>query len=155
MLFRFSFCAVACLSLLDRLNDVDVEAAVEFVIACKNFDGGFGTRPGSESHAGQVSSTCSAEKTNLLRKGKEHSTTDLLFGLDSTKQVNLFPIQHEQSSWMLTIKQEVCRTAILPLTKLVSILCLLPTLTSGTDVAELSSHGCLTNIAPVPQHRHR
>uniref|UniRef100_A0A915E360 Geranylgeranyl transferase type-2 subunit beta n=1 Tax=Ditylenchus dipsaci TaxID=166011 RepID=A0A915E360_9BILA len=28
--------------------------AVEFVIRCHNFDGGFGTRPGSESHAGQV-----------------------------------------------------------------------------------------------------
>ena len=51
---RFSFCAVACLSLLDRLDSVDLEKAVEFVCSCMNFDGGFGTRPGSESHAGQV-----------------------------------------------------------------------------------------------------
>jgi geranylgeranyl transferase type-2 subunit beta len=42
------------LSLLGRLDAVDVDAAVEFVVACKNFDGGFGTRPGAESHAGQV-----------------------------------------------------------------------------------------------------
>ena len=29
--------------------------AVEFVLLCMNFDGGFGVAPGSESHAGQVS----------------------------------------------------------------------------------------------------
>lgn len=28
--------------------------AVEFVLSCMNFDGGFGCRPGSESHAGQI-----------------------------------------------------------------------------------------------------
>jgi geranylgeranyl transferase type-2 subunit beta len=33
---------------------VRVEAAVDFVLACKNFDGGFGVRPGSETHAGQI-----------------------------------------------------------------------------------------------------
>ena len=54
VLSRFSFCAVACLSLLDRLDSVDLEKAVDFVCSCMNFDGGFGTRPGSESHAGQV-----------------------------------------------------------------------------------------------------
>ncbi|VDK54084.1 unnamed protein product [Gongylonema pulchrum] len=52
---RFSFCALATLHLIGRLEDtVDVEAAVDFVLQCYNFDGGFGTRPGSESHAGQV-----------------------------------------------------------------------------------------------------
>lgn len=38
-----------------RLDAVDVGKAVEFVLSCMNFDGGFGCRPGSESHAGQVS----------------------------------------------------------------------------------------------------
>lgn len=38
-----------------RLDAVDVEKAVEFVLSCMNLDGGFGCRPGSESHAGQVS----------------------------------------------------------------------------------------------------
>ena len=33
---------------------VDVEKAVEHVMACCNFDGGFGTHPGAESHSGQV-----------------------------------------------------------------------------------------------------
>ncbi|XP_043376566.1 geranylgeranyl transferase type-2 subunit beta isoform X6 [Dermochelys coriacea] len=51
---RFSFCAAATLALLGKLDVVDVEKAVEFVLSCMNFDGGFGCRPGSESHAGQV-----------------------------------------------------------------------------------------------------
>lgn len=37
-----------------RLEAIDVEAAVEFVLSCMNFDGGFGCRPGSESHSGQI-----------------------------------------------------------------------------------------------------
>ena len=49
---RFSFCAVAALALLGELDAIDIEAAVNFVKSCMNFDGGFGTRPGSESHAG-------------------------------------------------------------------------------------------------------
>jgi geranylgeranyl transferase type-2 subunit beta len=31
-----------------------VDKAVDFVVSCMNFDGGFGSRPGSESHSGQV-----------------------------------------------------------------------------------------------------
>ena len=52
---RFSFCAVAALALLNRLDAIDVPKATEFVISCMNFDGGFGCRPGSETHSGQVS----------------------------------------------------------------------------------------------------
>ena len=37
-----------------RLDAVDVEKAVNFILSCMNFDGGFGRIPGSESHAGQV-----------------------------------------------------------------------------------------------------
>jgi len=53
---RFSFCAVAALSLMGKLEtaDIDLDQAVNFVESCMNFDGGFGTRPGSESHAGQI-----------------------------------------------------------------------------------------------------
>ena len=32
-----------------------MEKAVEYILLCMNFDGGFGRIPGSESHAGQVS----------------------------------------------------------------------------------------------------
>ena len=37
-----------------RMDAIDVDKAVEFVLKCMNFDGGFGRVPGSESHAGQV-----------------------------------------------------------------------------------------------------
>jgi len=36
------------------LHLVDVDKAVAHVQACANFDGGYGTSPGAESHAGQV-----------------------------------------------------------------------------------------------------
>ena len=52
---RFSFCAMAILALLGKLDAINVEKAIEFVLSCMNFDGGFGCRPGSESHAGQDS----------------------------------------------------------------------------------------------------
>nr|CAG8434237.1 3394_t:CDS:2 [Entrophospora candida] len=51
---RFSYCALSCLSLLKRLDAVNIQKAVEFIILCKNFDGGFGSTPGAESHAGQI-----------------------------------------------------------------------------------------------------
>lgn len=52
---RFSFCALASLTLLGQLHSVNVAKSVQFVLSCMNFDGGFGSMPGSESHAGQVS----------------------------------------------------------------------------------------------------
>ena len=33
---------------------MNVDKAVDYVVSCMNFDGGFGCRPGSESHSGQV-----------------------------------------------------------------------------------------------------
>ncbi|KAI0980348.1 hypothetical protein GJ496_005157 [Pomphorhynchus laevis] len=53
---RFSFCAIACLKLLQLNSDdfINLEKAVDFVKRCQNFDGGFGLKPGSESHAGNI-----------------------------------------------------------------------------------------------------
>ncbi|KIH90905.1 geranylgeranyl transferase type-2 subunit beta [Sporothrix brasiliensis 5110] len=51
---RFLYGALNALSLLGRLSLVDVDKAVAYVAACANFDGGYGVRPGAESHAGQV-----------------------------------------------------------------------------------------------------
>ncbi|XP_037958564.1 geranylgeranyl transferase type-2 subunit beta [Teleopsis dalmanni] len=53
---RFSFCAVGILTLLQRMkNTIDVEKAVSFVMSCCNqTDGGFGSKPGAESHAGLI-----------------------------------------------------------------------------------------------------
>jgi geranylgeranyl transferase type-2 subunit beta len=50
---RFCFSAVACLSLLGRLDAIDVDKVVEYTLACQNPDGGFGSVPGAESHSGQ------------------------------------------------------------------------------------------------------
>ena len=53
---RFSYCALQAAALLGGGLEatLDVRAAVRFVAACRNFDGGFGAVPGAESHAGQV-----------------------------------------------------------------------------------------------------
>ena len=51
---RFSSCALATAALLGRLDALDVPAATAHLAACRNFDGGFGARPGGESHAGQA-----------------------------------------------------------------------------------------------------
>ncbi|KAI3928491.1 hypothetical protein MKW98_024092 [Papaver atlanticum] len=51
---RFSYIAISCLSLLHRLVKINVEKAVEYIVSCKNLDGGFGCTPGGESHAGQI-----------------------------------------------------------------------------------------------------
>ena len=67
---RFSYCALSCLALLGRLPlprgaeeetsaeeeppPIDIRRAAEYIVSCRNFDGGFGCVPGAESHAGQV-----------------------------------------------------------------------------------------------------
>lgn len=51
---RFSFCATMTLSLLGRLDDMNTDLAANYIACCRNFDGGYGSRPGSESHAGLV-----------------------------------------------------------------------------------------------------
>ena len=67
---RFSYCAIQSLQLIlplllskknDDRNDmgldgvVDVERAIAYILSCQNFDGGFGSIVGAESHAGQAS----------------------------------------------------------------------------------------------------
>jgi len=65
---RFSYCALNCLALLGLLDScsnyrgeqinnkkfIDMEKAINYVLSCQNFDGGFGVCPGAESHAGQI-----------------------------------------------------------------------------------------------------
>ncbi|GFQ97052.1 hypothetical protein TNCT_715411 [Trichonephila clavata] len=51
---RFIFCSVASLALFNRLNEINVDKAVELVLSFMNFNGGFGCRPGSETHAGHI-----------------------------------------------------------------------------------------------------
>ena len=51
---RFMYGALLALSVLGLLSMVDMDKAVSLVAACRNFDGGYGSRPGAESHAGQI-----------------------------------------------------------------------------------------------------
>lgn len=51
---RFSYCAMLCGRILGRCDMLDVPRAVEYILECQNFDGGFGCIAGAESHAGQV-----------------------------------------------------------------------------------------------------
>ena len=51
---RFTYCALSSLSILKALDRVNVPLAAQYIMACKNFDGGFGCTIGAESHAGQV-----------------------------------------------------------------------------------------------------
>lgn len=106
---RFSFCAVACLSLLvgtfslspltlrsqnilksykfqGRLDAIDLQKAVDYVMACNNFDGGFGSRPDSESHAGLI--YCCVGFLSVTSKSYEINVTfpvDLLLLLQNIR----------------------------------------------------------------------
>lgn len=51
---RFLYGAFNALSLLGMMHLVDVPKAVTHVQACANLDGGYGLRPGAESHSGQI-----------------------------------------------------------------------------------------------------
>ncbi|GJJ14180.1 hypothetical protein Clacol_008441 [Clathrus columnatus] len=57
---RFSYCAINALSLLDMkyltpgTAVIDVDKVIDHISRCRNFDGGFGSGVGAESHAGQV-----------------------------------------------------------------------------------------------------
>ncbi|PLB54225.1 beta subunit of rab geranylgeranyltransferase [Aspergillus steynii IBT 23096] len=51
---RFLYGAFNALSLMGLLDMVDVPKSVAYVQKCENLDGGYGIRPGAESHAGQI-----------------------------------------------------------------------------------------------------
>ncbi|KAG7771181.1 hypothetical protein KL931_000879 [Ogataea haglerorum] len=51
---RFVYTAIQSLSILESLSPDIVDPAVDFILRCQNFDGGFGLVPGSESHSAQI-----------------------------------------------------------------------------------------------------
>jgi geranylgeranyl transferase type-2 subunit beta len=71
---RFLYGALNALSLMGLLHLIDVDKAVEHVMACGNFDGGYGVRPGAESHSGQiltcVAALSIAKRLDLIDKDK-------------------------------------------------------------------------------------
>ncbi|KAK4447636.1 terpenoid cyclases/protein prenyltransferase alpha-alpha toroid [Podospora aff. communis PSN243] len=64
---RFLYGALNALSLLGLLDLVDVDKAADHIASCANFDGGYGSGPGAESHAAQIF-TCVAALSIAGRK---------------------------------------------------------------------------------------
>ncbi|KAF7352949.1 Geranylgeranyl transferase type-2 subunit beta [Mycena venus] len=64
---RFSYIAVNALSLLGCLDQLDKDRTVDYIKQCRNFDGGFGSSIGAESHAAQGVFVCVAALTILDR----------------------------------------------------------------------------------------
>ena len=78
---RFSYCAIATLSLLnqiDRLSSDSKSLAISFLLQCRNFDGGFGAVPGSESHGGNIFCCISALKIVGYESDETGNTLDWL-----------------------------------------------------------------------------
>lgn len=74
---RFSLCAIASLAILGRLDAIDADLAVKFVLSCCNIiDGGFGARPGAESHAGLI--YCALGSLSLLGRLESIPDADAL-----------------------------------------------------------------------------
>ena len=51
---RFLYASLNALSLLGELQLVDTEKAVDYIVSCSNFDGGYGASPGAETHSMQI-----------------------------------------------------------------------------------------------------
>lgn len=51
---RFLYGALNALSLLHLTHLIDTERCIQHLQSCANFDGGYGTSPGAESHSGQI-----------------------------------------------------------------------------------------------------
>jgi geranylgeranyl transferase type-2 subunit beta len=53
---RFSYCALISLYLLNKRVELDIilPNAINYIERCRNWDGGFGAAPGSESHSGNI-----------------------------------------------------------------------------------------------------
>lgn len=90
---RFSYCALATLSLLSlhlglelstlcQEYQIDLSKAVKFVLSCQNFDGGFGGVPSGESHSAYTW-TCVAflGLTKSLDKLSSSRKEDLIYWL--------------------------------------------------------------------------
>ncbi|KAH8916590.1 terpenoid cyclases/Protein prenyltransferase [Atractiella rhizophila] len=49
---RTAYSALAICSMLGSFDGIDTNKAIEFLLSCRNYDGGFGESPGGESHGG-------------------------------------------------------------------------------------------------------
>lgn len=83
---RFVYAAIAICSLLGAFESIDVARAIDYIRRCYNSDGGFGLRPGCESHAGAI--YCAVASYKLLDKVTELPVRDILHFLTCRQTYN-------------------------------------------------------------------
>lgn len=49
---RYIFCAAAITRMLGDTGEIDVERAIQYILSCQVYEGGFAYQPGGESHGG-------------------------------------------------------------------------------------------------------
>ena len=97
---RFLYCGVAALSLLDHLDRLDVERTVSYIRQCKNFDGGYGSVVGAESHAAQ------GVQTFILHIGLPLTTTPAFVCVGALAILDrLDEVDHQTLGWWLAERQ--------------------------------------------------
>lgn len=73
---RFSYCALLTLAILDRTAAISTPRAVAHVVACRNFDGGFGCNPGARSPPpapiAQTAISCVQHEPRMAEAGPGH-----------------------------------------------------------------------------------
>ena len=72
---RFAYCALSSLTILDRLDRVDVDACTRWILRCLNYDGAFGPIPRAESHAAYT--FCAVQALTLIN-AMDAVDTDML-----------------------------------------------------------------------------
>ncbi|KAG9396640.1 Prenyltransferase-like [Carpediemonas membranifera] len=83
---RFVYCAVASLSILDRLDAIDCSKTISYIVSCQNWDGGFGLKPGRESHAAQA--FCCVGAVSILKSVDSIDKDSLVFWLSTRQDTN-------------------------------------------------------------------
>ena len=99
---RFVYAAILALALLGALDVVDIDKAVGYILKCRNFDGGFGTVPGAESHSGQ-----SKLEIRVFLTLHTHSINRLVFCCVNALAIvdRLHLVDDEKLGWWLAERQ--------------------------------------------------
>lgn len=116
--------AICCLSLLHRLDKINVEKAVNYIVSCKNHDDGFGCTSGGESHAGRGMSF-----TPIL------SVWNFSFGLVLHKLVVCYPYTSRSEFIIQSIVLFVCENSTYPWSCFLFVRSM-----------EISSHSCIASL---------
>lgn len=101
---RFSYCALSCLYLLNALDSKTAFLVLNYILReCRNFDGGFGSLPGSETHAGQI--FCCVGAWSIARHVLSRDQQKILSGdrLDSRGEYEM--MYTEELAWWLAERQ--------------------------------------------------